>query len=104
MSTIRELPQEKIKDFIDFFKPLIGNQYGSHANSTIKKLFEWHNEIYPMNQHKSIACGACRAKCFNRCLSYYNSLVKDKGLEIELVIPDGALNNEPKKRGPKPKK
>jgi formate hydrogenlyase subunit 6/NADH:ubiquinone oxidoreductase subunit I len=99
MSTIRELPQEKIKDFIDFFKPLIGNQYGSHANSTIKKLFEWHNEIYPMNQHKSIACGACRNKCFNRCLSYYNSITNgEPKQEPKLVI------EEPKRRGPKPKK
>lgn len=82
---LRELSEDKQKEFKQLMSTLVGNEYGVHSAETIKQLFNWNNDIHPMNKEFARTCGACRAKVWNRCLAYYNTLLSRETTILDSV-------------------
>lgn len=70
--------EAKINEFKVFFETILHKQFNTHSNSTIKKLLDYHNDLYPMNKKHSVMCSACRAIAYTRCEQYYKTLTKDQ--------------------------
>jgi hypothetical protein len=68
---IRELTPERKKEFVLFFYDIIDKQNSVHMNSTLKKMFEFYNEIFPHNKKFGIACGPCREQVYYSLADYY---------------------------------